>query len=139
MLSVGLPQEPQKPAEEKPASEGKPAEEKPASEGKTAGEAAKLVNPVKATPESIALGKKVYGTDCAMCHGKDGSGKGDLAADMKLNLRDFRDAAAMKELTDGQMFEAILKGKGQMSGEEGRMQPRQVWNVVNYVRTMAGK
>lgn len=116
----------------------KPAEEKPAGETKTA-DAGKLVNPVKATPESIALGKKVYGTDCEMCHGKEGAGDGDLAADMKLKLRDFRDATAMKDLTDGQMFNAIMNGKGQMSGEEGRMSATQVWNVVNYVRSLAKK
>ena len=34
-------------------------------------------NPVKATPESIAHGKKWYGYDCAMCHGNDGDGKGE--------------------------------------------------------------
>ena len=37
-------------------------------------DAAHLANPVKATPESIAHGKKWYGYDCAMCHGKDGDG-----------------------------------------------------------------
>ena len=26
---------------------------------------------MKLTPESIAKGKKWYGYDCAMCHGKD--------------------------------------------------------------------
>ena len=40
-------------------------------------EAVHQANPVKATPESIAHGKKWYGYDCAMCHGKDGDGKGE--------------------------------------------------------------
>ena len=44
------------------------------------------VNPVKATPESIAQGKKYYGYDCAMCHGNNGDGKGDVAVDEKLKL-----------------------------------------------------
>jgi mono/diheme cytochrome c family protein len=118
----------------------KPAEEKPVvAEAKPAAEAVKLVNPVKATPESIALGKKAYGTDCAMCHGKTGAGDGELAVDMKLKLRDYRDAESLKAMTDGEIFEVILKGKGQMSGEEGRMQARQLWNVVNYVRGLAKK
>jgi cytochrome c len=38
-------------------------------------EAVHQANPVKANPESIAHGKKWYGYDCAMCHGKDGDGK----------------------------------------------------------------
>jgi len=119
----------------------KATEEKPAATeaAKPSADAAKLVNPTKPTAESIALGKKVYGTDCAMCHGKAGAGDGDLAADMKLTLKDFRDAAAMKTLSDGEIYTIIEKGKGQMSGEEGRMKPAQIWNVVNYVRSLAKK
>jgi len=122
-------QEPSKPVAENAAT----------SETKAAGDAAKMVNPVKATAESIALGKKAYGTDCAMCHGKTGAGDGDLAADMKLKLKDYRDADALKSMTDGEIFTIIEKGKGQMSGEEGRMKPGQIWDVVNYVRSLGKK
>ena len=123
-------QEPPKPAEEKAAATAEP---------KAASEAAKMVNPVSATAESLAGGKKVYGTDCAMCHGKTGAGDGDLAVDMKLKLRDYREATALKEMTDGEIYEVIMKGKGQMMGEEGRLKPGQVWNVVNYVRLLGKK
>jgi len=115
----------------------KPAEAK-AGEVKKA-DAAKLENPVKATPDSIAAGKKSYGVDCAMCHGKEGAGDGDLGADMKLKLKDYRDPAALKDMTDGDMYDIILKGKGQMTGEEGRLKDTQIWNVVNYVRSIAKK
>ena len=112
---------------------------KPPEENATAGDVSKMVNPVKPTADSIALGKKAYGTDCAMCHGKTGAGDGDLAADMKLKLKDYRDPEALKSMTDGEIFTLIDKGKGQMSGEEGRMKPGQIWNVVNYVRSLAKK
>jgi mono/diheme cytochrome c family protein len=118
---------------------GKPAAENGATGETKAADAAKLVNPTKATAESIALGKKAYGTDCAMCHGKTGAGDGDLAADMKLKLKDYRDPEALKSLTDGEIFTIINKGKGQMSGEEGRMKPGQIWDVVNYVRALGKK
>ena len=118
----------------------KPAEEKPvATDAKPAADAAKMVNPVKATPESIALGKKAYGTDCEMCHGKAGAGDGDLAVDMKLKLKDYRDPESLKGMTDGEIFSIIMNGKGQMSGEEGRMKAGQIWNVVNYVRALGKK
>jgi len=115
----------------------KPADDKASAETKTVAEPAKLANPVKPTPESIALGKKAYSLDCAMCHGKDGSGDGDLAADMKLKLKNYRDSGALKDLTDGEMYSIILTGKGQMTGEEGRMKATQIWNVVNYVRSLS--
>jgi len=118
--------------------EKKPGEEKTSGE-KTAGEASKLVNPVKPTPESLAQGKKTYGFDCAMCHGDEGAGDGDLAESMHLKLKDYRDAAALKDKTDGEIYAIILNGKGQMSGEEGRLKPEQIWNVVNYVRSLAKK
>ena len=30
---------------------------------------------IKPNPESLARAKKVYGYDCAMCHGTDGAGR----------------------------------------------------------------
>ena len=36
------------------------------------------MNPVHPTPESQARAKTIYGYDCAMCHGVNGDGKGDL-------------------------------------------------------------
>jgi mono/diheme cytochrome c family protein len=97
------------------------------------------VNPVKRTPESIAQGKKAYGFDCAMCHGKEGAGDGDLAESMQLKLKDYRDPAVLKDMTDGEIYTIIRNGKGKMTGEEERMKPEQVWNVVNYVRSLAKK
>jgi mono/diheme cytochrome c family protein len=58
---------------------------------------------------------------------------------MKLKLKDYRDPAVLKDMTDGEMYDIILKGKGQMTGEEGRLKDTQIWNVVNYVRSMAKK
>ena len=54
-------------------------------------EAVHQVNPVKPTAESIAQGKKYYGYDCAMCHGNNGDGKGEVAIAEKLTLIDFSD------------------------------------------------
>jgi mono/diheme cytochrome c family protein len=102
-------------------------------------EAVKLPNPVKPTPASLAQGKKSYGYDCAVCHGQDGDGKGDLAADMKLKLADYRDPAALKAMTDGEMFYIIKNGKGEMTGEGDRAKTDEIWNLVNYVRSFAKK
>jgi mono/diheme cytochrome c family protein len=128
VVCSGFPQEPQKTAAEKAVVEPK-----------SAADAVKLVNPTKPTPASLAAGKKAYALDCAMCHGKSGAGDGDLAADMKLTLKDYRDPDALKAMTDGEIYTVIDKGKGQMSGEEGRMKPAQIWDMVNYVRSLSKK
>ena len=116
----------------------KPAEEKPAADAKNSSDAAKA-NPVKPSPTSLASGKKKYGQDCAMCHGKEGAGDGDLAEDMKLKLRDLRDAQTLKDLSDGDIYSLINNGKGKMMGEEGRLKPDEIWDIVNFVRTLPKK
>ena len=96
------------------------------------------VNPVKATAESQARAKKQYGWDCAMCHGDNGDGKGDVAADQKLRMRDYRDPASLKTLSDGEIFYIISHGLGKMPSEGDRAKPDEIWNLVIYLRKMAG-
>ena len=133
-------QEPAKPTDEKSASEAKPAaEEKSAAEAKNSSDAAKAGNAVKTSPASVASGKKKYGQDCAMCHGKEGAGDGDLAEDMHLKLKDFRESEALKDLSDADIYKIINNGKGKMMGEEGRLKPDEIWDVVNFVRSLSKK
>jgi len=119
-----------------------PAVQTPAAPAPTAAippEAAKMTNPIKPTAESQAKAKKFYGYDCAMCHGETGNGKGELAEDMKLKMRDFTDPEAMKSITDGEMFYIIQNGKDKMPSEGDRAKPEDIWNMVVYVRALAKK
>jgi mono/diheme cytochrome c family protein len=121
------------------AQDQKPTAPPQQAENKIPPEAIKQPNPVKPTPESIAKGKRLYGIDCAMCHGKDGDGKGDLAGDMNLKLMDFHNPDALKDATDGEIFYVIKNGKGQMPAEGDRATHEEVWNLVNYIRSLAKK
>ncbi len=120
------------------AQKDQPPAKAPAPESKTPPEAAAKVNPVKPTPESLAKGKKLYGYDCAMCHGKDGDGKGDMASDMK-NVTDFTNPGALKNRTDGELFYVIRNGRGEMPLEGDRAKDGDLWNMVNYIRSLAKK
>lgn len=100
-------------------------------------EEAKRENPVKPTESSIAQGRRLFSTQCAMCHGKDGDGKGELADIMKLKLRDYGDPAALKNVTDGELFYILTHGKGQMPDQEGRFKDDQKWHLINYIRSLA--
>jgi mono/diheme cytochrome c family protein len=102
-------------------------------------DAAQKINPVKPTAESQARARKVYGYDCAMCHGDNGNGKGDLVADMKLVLKDYTDPAALKDVSDGEIYYIIKDGKGKMSGEGERAKPDDIWNMVVLVRSFSKK
>ena len=95
-------------------------------------------NPVKPGPESLAKAKKLYGIDCAMCHGANGNGKGDMASDMK-NVTDFINPDALKNRTDGELFYVIRHGKNEMPPEGDRAKDDDIWNLVNYIRSLAKK
>ncbi|HYK38105.1 cytochrome c [Alloacidobacterium sp.] len=96
-------------------------------------------NPVKPTPEGLAHAKKVWGYDCALCHGDKGDGKGDVAASMNLTLKDYTKPDSLKDMTDGQIFDIIKNGKGQMPPETGRAKPDDIWNLVTLIRNMSKK
>jgi mono/diheme cytochrome c family protein len=102
-------------------------------------DAAHAVNPVKPTPESQAHAKKMYGYDCAICHGVNGDGKGDIAGEMKPPLKNYTDPAALKDMSDGELFYIIKNGKGQMPPEGDRAKPDDLWNMVILVRSFAKK
>ena len=101
--------------------------------------AAAKENPVKATAESLARGKRQYGIDCAMCHGKEGDGKGDVAADLKLKMHDYTDPGTLKGRTDGELFHIITNGKDQMPPEGNRVKTEEIWDMVNYLRSFSKK
>ena len=110
----------------------------PPVEFKVPPEAAQKPNPIKPTAEGMARARKLYGMDCAVCHGAKGDGKGDIADGLK-NVTDFTNPEAMKSLTDGELFYMIRKGKGDMPPEDTRAKDDDIWNLVNYTRAMAKK
>ena len=97
-------------------------------------------NPVKPTPDGLGEAKKLYGYHCAMCHGNNGDGKGDLAEQMKLELNDWRYTTSISKYTDGALFYIITNGRGKMVGGEGDRTKEEVrWNLVNLVRSFGRK
>jgi mono/diheme cytochrome c family protein len=119
-------QEPEEKAEEVPVAEGPlviPDEEK------------ERKNPFEVDDEFLALGKKLYRSQCRMCHGETGRGEGDLAQEMKLTMPDFT-AAATKSKTEGELHYILSKGHGRMPGQGERLRPQQMWSMVTYLRTL---
>lgn len=88
-----------------------------------------LKNPVKFTKVSVDRGKKTYTSQCALCHGDKGDGKGELATDMKLNLPDFTKPDSLKDRTDGELFAVIGAGKDPMPSQSSRLTETHRWNL----------
>ena len=109
-------------------------------------EAKAMKNPVEATPKSIAAGKNVYDKYCAECHGATGNGVSEKAATLaqagQAKPSDLTDDKWDHGSTDGEIFVNIRDGvgvNGAMKGLNGKpgISDRDMWNVVNYMRTLA--
>jgi len=98
--------------------------------------AREIKNPVPATPDSVADGKLIYSSQCTMCHGSAGDGKGDLAARFHYTMPDFTTAETQRAGTDGEWFYVLTHGHGKMSGEGDRLSEKVRWNLVNYLRSL---
>ena len=64
--------------------------------------------------------------DCAICHGENGNGKGELVADMQLKIKDFTDPSTFKDKSDAEIFTMIKNGddKLKMPAEGPRAKDR---------------
>jgi mono/diheme cytochrome c family protein len=101
--------------------------------------AATLTNPVHPTSDSQAHAKSTFAMDCAICHGENGNGKGELVADMQLKMKDFTDPSILKDKSDGEIFTMIKNGddKLKMPAEGPRAKDEAIWNLVIYLRSLA--
>ena len=103
-------------------------------------EAAKIANPVPATAESIATGKQVYTRYCAVCHGV--TAEGGSGSDISPPAPDLTDKEWKRGSTDGEIFSVIKNGVPpdlSMEPWGDRIKDPDIWNVVNYIRSLAKK
>jgi len=104
-------------------------------------EAAKIKNPVKPSAESIAAGKTAYGKYCKFCHNEDATGNGALAP-KDTHPPNLVDATWDHGSTDGEIFTSIKEGIGpkfDMKPMKTKMMDTDIWNVVNYLHSIAKK
>jgi cbb3-type cytochrome c oxidase subunit III len=109
-------------------------------QGKGNPEAAKVKNPVAASPESIAAGKAIFGRYCAVCHGVNA--EGGSGSDISPPAPSLTDAEWLRGGTDGEIFSTIKNGVPpdlNMEPWGDRIKDPDIWNVVNYVRSLAKK
>lgn len=98
-------------------------------------EAKKVVNPVPASAAAIENGKLIYTSQCAMCHGATGDGKGELVERFGYTIPDFTDATFAKT-TDGEMFYVLTNGHGKMRAQGERLDETTRWNLIHYIRSL---
>lgn len=101
-------------------------------------DAKKVKNPLKPTPEGLTAAAERFRENCALCHGKAGAGDGPAAKSLNRKPADFTDSKAMKKATDGELFWKITTGRLPMP-TWSQFSDTERWELVNYIRTLAGK
>ena len=101
----------------------------------TAEEAARG-NSVDLDKESLEEGKVLFDSQCAMCHGKAGDGKGDLAAVLSSKVPDMTLPEVLRGISDGALFARITKGKGDCPAQQDRLPDPIKWKLVNHIRKL---
>ena len=98
-------------------------------------EAARRKNPIPADKASIARGKKIYATNCASCHGVNGNGDGPAGKMLTPKPTDL--AAMAPQHAAGDLGWKIENGRGAMPAWKSSLTQNQIWDVVNFLQTLA--
>ena len=95
-------------------------------------------NPIPANEESLIRGKEFYARECLDCHGALGHGDGPGAQDLKKKMPDISNPEIQAQ-TDGSLFWKIKMGRTPMPAYRDLLKDEEIWDVVNYVRTLTRK
>ena len=94
-----------------------------------------MKNPVAMSDASAKAGQALYAKTCAACHGKTGLGDGPKSKSLKTATNNLT-KADYQDQTDGEQFFKTKTGRGDMPKYEGKMSDEDIWNMVNYMRTL---
>jgi mono/diheme cytochrome c family protein len=94
-------------------------------------------NPVPADEVSVARGAQLFAINCAMCHGTQGQGDGQLSA--LLANKPFNLTLPLTQTkSDSALFLTISNGvTGRMPAMNENLTVRDRWDVINFIRTLA--
>ena len=99
----------------------------------------KLQNPVPVSKEAIGAGMMIYMDHCKSCHGENGDGKGEKAAQLSVTPANFTDAQVMSAVADGELWWKITHGRRPMPSFQQKLTDRERWELVVYIRTFVPK
>jgi mono/diheme cytochrome c family protein len=102
--------------------------------------AAKEPNPVKATADSVTIGKERFQTFCVPCHGPEAKGgvTGPVATKF-VPPPDLTNAQLQAGRTDGYWHSYIMAGGAVMPSYGEAMSSEEAWHIVNFLRSVAAR
>jgi mono/diheme cytochrome c family protein len=104
-------------------------------------EARALTSPLPNSPETVTQGKTIYvgKGGCVRCHGKEGDGRGPLAARLDPSPRNFQDQGFWIHRTEGEIFWLIKNGSPDTGivGYGDQLTDNEIWALIQYLRSFA--
>jgi mono/diheme cytochrome c family protein len=94
-------------------------------------------NPVPINAYTLGAGQKLYVSNCLTCHGPSGRGDGPGGAALEKKPADL--SSLVKGQSDGALFWKISEGRSPMVSWKGSLTETQRWELVNYIKSFAGK
>jgi mono/diheme cytochrome c family protein len=92
-------------------------------------------NPPPVTPALLKRGQERFNIDCSPCHGLDGKGDGIVAERGFPHPPSYFDARLMAAPAS-EFYDAITQGYGVMYSYAARVEPRDRWAIVAYIRAL---
>ena len=85
--------------------------------------------------ENMARGRERYNISCAVCHGAAGDGQGVVTKFGLTGVASYQ-TDRLRQASDGDIFNTISNGKGQMLGYGYNITIDDRWRIVMYVRAL---
>ncbi len=97
--------------------------------------AAALGNPLPRTETVLRHGRSLFNDHCSVCHGILGDGRPTLTAAYGAQPANLQ-AKNIADLTDGEMYYVVMKGRNAMPSYAADMDQDERWAVLHYVRAL---
>lgn len=94
-----------------------------------------MENPVEMDNQSLRIGRSLYRRNCRDCHGSEGKGDGSEAPELETTMRDFGSEEVQSQ-RDGELFYKVLEGRDEMPSFRADLIEEDIWNIVNYIRSL---
>jgi mono/diheme cytochrome c family protein len=91
--------------------------------------------PLAIDAANMARGRERYTITCAACHGAVGDGKGITSKYGMAAVASYQ-VDRIRTMTDGEIFNTITNGKGQMFGFGYNISIDDRWRIIMYVRAL---
>lgn len=91
--------------------------------------------PEKNTVEWIKYGQLQFNIKCAVCHGRDGYGKGPVVRQGYPSPPSYH-IQRLREVSDQHIYNIISNGLGKMRPQDRWVDEQERWAIIDYIRVL---